>query len=250
MYFNNIYYEKHGTNKKKILILPGWGNTRYTFNLMINQLKKDYTVYIIDYPGFGNSIFPDRDLNIYDYANMVKDFMKYEKINNPIIIAHSFGGRISSILIGKYKLKVEKLILIDVAGIKRRKSMFKIIKQYTYKLLKKISIFISKRKRNIYLKKLIKVFGSNDYKNLNSNMYNTFKNIINEDLKKYIKNINTNTLIIWGKKDKDTKLKEGKIYNELIDNSKLIIIPNASHFPYLNYPNMINDIIYKYIKND
>lgn len=250
MYFNNIYYEKHGKGKKKVLILPGWGNTKNTFSLMINHLKNNYTVYIIDYPGFGNSIFPDKDLDIYDYANIVKGFMKYENITNPVIIAHSFGGRISSILIGKYKIKVDKLVLIDVAGIKQRKSIYKLLKQYIYKLLKKLKVFIPKRKKNIYLKKLINIFGSSDYKNLNINMYNTFKNIINEDLKIYYKEIKINTLIIWGKNDKSTKLKEGKMINKLITSSKLIIIPYAGHFPYLNYPNIVNKLIYNFVKKE
>ena len=55
--YNNIklYYEKYGNKKKYLLILPGWGNTRPTFYNIINFLKNIYTIYIIDYPGFGNS---------------------------------------------------------------------------------------------------------------------------------------------------------------------------------------------------
>ena len=71
MYFNtksmSIYYEKHGTiSDKTILILPGWGNTRSTFTNIINFFKNDYTIYIIDYPGFGNSKIPPSDLTIYN----------------------------------------------------------------------------------------------------------------------------------------------------------------------------------------
>ena len=55
---NVIYYEKHGTGKNIFLILPGWGNTRETFTYIINSLKVDNTVYIIDYPGLGNSPIP------------------------------------------------------------------------------------------------------------------------------------------------------------------------------------------------
>ena len=88
MYFNkdtySLYYEKHGNKDKTILILPGWGDTRKTFKMMIEYLQMNYTIYIIDYPGFGNSIFPEHDLTIYDYTNMIKDFMEEEKIVNPI----------------------------------------------------------------------------------------------------------------------------------------------------------------------
>ncbi len=247
MYYNkddiSMYYEKYGDGNKSIIILPGWGDTRKTFNFMINSLKDNYSVYIVDYPGFGKSIFPDKDLTIYDYANIIRDFIKNENINNPIIIAHSFGGRIATLISGYYKDKIDKLIMIDTAGIKSFKGPIKLLKQYIYKFLKKLNIFIPKRKRNLYLKKLIKIFGSSDYRNLNSNMYNSFKNIVNEDLKYYIKNIDTTTLIIWGKLDRDTPLRYGKYLHKKIRKSSYVVLAKAGHFSYLDYPTYTNKLI-------
>ncbi|MBO5414166.1 MAG: alpha/beta hydrolase [Bacilli bacterium] len=252
MYFNkdtySIYYEKHGNSNSIILILPGWGDTRKTFNILINYLKLNHTVYILDYPGFGNSIFPNHDLTIYDYTNIIRDFMKEENIINPIIIAHSFGGRIATLLTGYYKEKVNKLILIDSAGIKPKKSLFKLMKQYTYKLLKKVKYLLPKRKHNIYLKKLFRLFASTDYKALDNNMYQTFKNVVNEDLKYYYKYIEIPTLIIWGEKDIDTPLKDGYYMNKNITNSSLIVYPDIGHFSYLSYPTLTNQIINKFLE--
>ena len=235
MYYmkNNIklFYEIYGKdNKKEILILPGWGNTRKTFTSLIDTLKKNYKVYIFDYPGFGESPFPNKDLDIYDYSNLIYSFIKDNNIKNPSIISHSFGGRISIILTGLYKLKIDKLILIDIAGI-RRKSIKRKLKTIIYKLKKKLVIF--KKNKLKYLNNLRKKYSSTDYNNLNKNMYITFKNIINEDLRKYIKYINTKTLIIWGKQDKDTPIKDGYYIHKKIKNSKLIIYNKASHFVYL-----------------
>ena len=111
----NIYYEKYGNGKTNIVILPGWGETRHTFDQLINTLKNDFTVYILDYPGFGNSKFPNRDLDIYDYANLIKDFLMINSIENPILIGHSFGGIIIILLTGLYKIHIKSssfLILI------------------------------------------------------------------------------------------------------------------------------------------
>lgn len=253
MYYNkdtySIYYEKHGSGDKKILILPGWGDTRETFKFIIEYFKTNYTIYILDYPGFGKSIFPDYDLSIYDYTNIIRNLMKEENIKNPIIIAHSFGGRIATLMSAYYKDKIDKLILMDTAGIKPKKNIFKFIKQCTYKLLKKLKIFLPKRKRSLYLKRLIHLFGSKDYKNLNRNMQNSFKNIVNEDLKYYIQKIENKTLIIWGKKDKDTPLKDAKYMKKYIKDSTLVIYPDASHFSYLNYPNLTNQIINEFLKD-
>ena len=244
----NIHYEKFGNGEKNILILPGWGNTRPTFKWMIESLKNNYNVYILDYPGFGESPFPNRDLTIYDYANMIKTFIDVLQIKNPIIIAHSFGSRLALILEGELGLSLEKLIIIDGAGIKRRKKLKVILKQYLYKFLKKLRWILPKRKRKKYLEKLINIFASSDYKSIDDNMKKTFSNIVNEDLTYLLEEIKTETLLIWGEKDYDTPIKDGILMNKKIKDSGLIIIKKGTHFTYLDVPSYINSIILEFIK--
>lgn len=252
MYFksNNIsiYYEKHGNGENSLLILPGWGNTRNTFYPLINQLKEDYTIYIIDYPGFGNSPITEKELNIYDYAFIIKGLLNKLKIENPTIIAHSFGGRITSILLGYYKVKAKKVILIDVAGIKRRKKFKIFIREKIYKFLKKLTYLFPKIKQENYRQKLLQHFGSSDYKSIPISMQRTFQNIIKEDLRNYYKQISSETLIIWGEEDQDTPLKDGILIKKLIKNSALITYKNSNHFSYLNYPELTIRIISSFIK--
>lgn len=243
MYFKykdfNLYYEKIGNGINSIIILPGWGNTRETFRYIINHFKDKYTIYIFDYPGFGNSPIINKELTIYDYAETINEFIKTNSINNPIIISHSFGGRITSILLDKYKIKAKKIILIDVAGIKRF-NLKLFIKQIIYKTIKKTINIIPHKYRYSLYKKIFNYFSSSDYKKLPPNMYKTFKNIINKDLKKYYKNIKADTLIIWGENDKDTPLKDAYLLNKIINNSELIIYKNSSHFSYLENIETIN----------
>lgn len=243
-----IYYEKYGEKDKCILILPGWGNTRETFHYIINHFKKNYTIYILDYPGLGNSPIPAKSLTIYDYTELIISFMKQENISNPIIIAHSFGGRLTTLLTGYYKIQIDKLILIDIAGIKPKKTLKKIIKEKTYKILKKIIKLLPKLKQEIYHQKLLKIFASTDYNALPPTMHQTFKNIVNEDLTKYFPSINSEALIIWGENDQDTPLKDAIKIKKMIKNSALIILKKAAHYSYLQYPYLVNNIIYEYIK--
>ena len=243
----NIYYEKIGSGKENIIILPGWGNTRPTFNLMIDALKKYYNVYILDYPGFGNSSFPNRNLTIYDYAELIQNFINILDIKEPIVITHSFGTRIALILNAKLKIKFKKLIIIDGAGIKNKKCILLKSKQFLYKLLKKLSIIFPKKFKKLYLKKLVNIFGSADYKSLNDNMKKTFSNIVSEDLSYLLKDISSETLLIWGEKDCDTPLKDGIKMNNSIVDSGLIIIKNGTHFSYLDVPFYVNNIIIEFV---
>ena len=249
MYFKyndiNLYYEKYGNKKKSIIILPGWGNTRNTFSFMIDFLKNYFTIYIIDYPGFGNTAFPDYNLTIFDYTELIHEWIKYLELDNPILIGHSFGGRIITTLLGYYKYKYDNVIYLNSAGIKH-----KYFKTYIYKLLKKLKFILPKKLKEKYLNYLFKKFASNDYKDLNINMQNTFKNIVNTDLKYYLKNIKAKVLLIWGSNDNSTPLQDAIFMNKKINNSELIVLDKGTHFTYLDYPVLTNRIIFEQIKDE
>lgn len=245
-----IYYEKYGTNKETILILPGWGNTRQTFYYIINHFKTTHTIYIIDYPGFGKSPIPNKTLTIYDYSELIINFMKLLNINNPIIIAHSFGGRITSLLIGYHQYKLDKLILIDIAGIKPKKTLKRIIKEKIYKIKRKLISILPKEKQQTSYQKLLKKYASPDYLALPPTMHQTFKNIISVDLTNYFKRIKNETLLLWGEEDHSTPLKDAYKLKKIIPNSALIVFKKAEHYSYLNNPNLTNKIIYEFIKKE
>lgn len=254
MYFYHedisLYYEKYGNHKKSILILPGWGETRNTFYYMISFLKNYFTIYIVDYPGFGNSPFPNKDLTVYDYSNLIYELINELALDDPILIGHSFGGRIITTLIGYYKYNFSNIILMNSAGIKPKKTLSKRLKTYYYKFLQKLGNIFPEKLKIKWKNYLFNKFASNDYKDLNDNMKNTFKNIVNEDLTPYLKNIKTKTLLIWGDKDEATPIKDAYQMNKLIPNSELIVLKGATHFSYLEQPILINNILFEQLKNE
>ena len=238
----NFKYYKYGNSNKILIILPGWGETRKTFDFYINNLKDRFTIYIFDYPNFGNSKFPNSSLTIDDYAKFIKSFIEEKSINKPYILCHSFGCRLAILLVGKYRVLIDRLIIIGGAGIRRKsiKRFFSILK---YKLLKKLSIFLSNKKKEKYLNNLINKYGSIDYKELNELQRKTFSNIVNTDLRKYIPYIYSPTILIWGENDTSTPLKDAKYMNKRIKDSALITLKKGTHFVYLEYPFYVLNII-------
>ena len=243
----DVYENKFA--KKNILILPGWGEVKNTFYNLINYFRSNYNIYFIDYPSFGNSPIPDKDLTIYDYSMLVKNFIIDLELDDPYIIAHSFGGRIATILSGLYKLKLSKMVFIDTAGVKPRKTLKRFIKEKTYKFLKFMCTKLFKRTKKQKIRKLREIFSSSDYNSLPDSMLTTFRNIVNEDLKRYYDDIDSNVLLIWGKKDIDTPFKDAKFMKKHIKNSSLVVFNEATHFSYLEYSYAINVIIEDFIEN-
>ena len=153
MYFHykgiDLYYERYGFGKETLVILPGWGDTRKSFNYLIQVLQDYYTIYIVDYPGFGNTKFPNYNMTIYDYSDLIHEWLESLKLGNPVLLGHSFGGRILITLTGYYGYSYKKIILMNAAGIQPRKTIWKRIRGKCYRFLKKMTKLVPKflRKR-------------------------------------------------------------------------------------------------------
>ena len=80
-------------------------------------------------------------------------------------------------------------------------------------------------------------------------MKKTFQNIVSEDLTTYLKNIKSNTLLLWGEKDTSTPLTDGITMNKNILKSKLYIFKNIGHFVYLDNFQEALEILVKFIES-
>lgn len=253
MYFKfkdiNLYYEKYGTGKEELVILPGWGDTRSSWNYIINLLSDYYTIYILDYPGFGNTLFPSYDMTIYDYTCMIKEWLDELNLKNPTLLGHSFGGRILILLTGYYHYNYPKIILINSAGIKPKKTLRSIFRKYSYKLLMKFSNILPSLIKEKFKNYLFNHFASRDYKTLLPGMRKTFQNIVSEDLSSYLDEMVAQTLILWGDEDTSTPLRDAYLMKKKVKKSKLYVFKNAGHFTYLEEPIKTIELIANFIEN-
>lgn len=238
----NISYDVVGKGKQ-IILLHGWGTSKKTFVSLVEEIKSNYEVHTIDLIGFGESEEPLKPLCLSDYVLFLRDYIIRYNLQNPIILGHSFGGRIAIKYASLFN-DVSKLILVDSAGIKRvsLKTKYKIIK---YKFLKKWYKLI--HNQTMY-QKLLRNSGSNDYKVATPIMKQTLSLVTKEDLRKYIKKIKTETLILWGHNDKVTPYKDALYLKRHLKNSGLVTFDNTGHFPYLENKSHFNLVLKDYLK--
>ena len=231
----NINYEIYGEGFP-VLVLHGWGGCINSMLPIINGLKSNYKLIVIDFIGHGKSDFPLSPMGVPEYTSVVKDFIDELGINKLYLIGHSFGGRVSIMLAFLYPNLVKKMILVDSGGIKPKKTFKQICKVYSYKFVKnflKIVMFNSKHYQDIMVNYRKKA-GSSDYNALPENMKATFVKVVNQDLRQYLKNISTPTLVVWGECDQDTPLYMGKIIADGIKDSGLVVLKGAGHFSYID----------------
>lgn len=227
-------------NKKNpaVVFLHGWGGSIDSWGLIPARIAGfGFYSIVIDFSGFGDSAEPTNAYFVKDYAEELRELLSQLEITSCVLIGHSFGGRVAIKYSSLYGENVSKLVLVDSAGLKPRRGLTYKLKVWRYKSLKR------KVERGLKPKQLLNKYGSDDYRSLSPVMKQTFINVVNEDLSHECEKIECDSLIVWGRNDKDTPLNMAKKLKKLIKNSRLEIY-DAGHFSYLECMERFIDEIY------
>ena len=175
--------------------------------------------------------------SLSDYADEVKDFCKSKNLTRPFVLAHSFGARVVFKIAKERPDFFSKVVLVGPAGIKPRFSLKKAVKKKTFDFLKR---FIKREK--------LSAFYSKDYIGLSPIMKKSFVLVTRENLDEGIKRLSVPTLILVGKRDKETPVYMGRKLNKMIKNSKLKVLRGAGHFAFLDRPKQVCEYITEFCK--
>lgn len=228
--FGISYTIKNSDQKRDILFLHGWGSNKILMQNTFSKYLSSYRHIYVDLPGFGGSNNSYAISSSVEYSEIIKSFNTQVNFNGDIIVGHSYGGKVATLL------KPKLLVLIASAGIVLKKP-----------LKVKTKIFLTKILNRLNLKFLKRFLIANDARELSSNMYTTFKNIVNEDFSDIFKSYNGDALLFWGKDDKATPLSCAKIINNSISKSKLYTYEGDHYFFLKNAKNIEKGII-DYVK--
>lgn len=244
----NINYIVEGEGSP-VIVLHGWGCNIETVRSIVNILNDRYTVYALDLPGFGKSDEPKEAIDSFEYTEIVREFMKKMKIEKASFIGHSFGGKLSIIMGAKYPELVDKIVLVDSAGLIPKRGPKYYIKVYSFKALRFVyTRFFFWIKDEERMESFYKKFGSDDYQASQGVMRQILVKVVNESLKSLLKEIKAPTLIIWGENDDATPLYMAKTMEKEIEDSGLVVFEGAGHYAFLDDYSRFRAVINAFFK--
>jgi len=238
-----VFYEEFGEGAP-VLFLHGWGCDHSIFKSFFADLSGDYHVLALDFPGFGESEEPDDVWGVEEYTQMLEAFCKDLNLASPSFIAHSFGGRVS--ILYASRADVSRLVLVDAAGVKPKRSLGYYVKVYSYKCVKFLLLKV------LHSQKLFDAYrgnaGSSDYQKASPRMKAILSKVVNEDLCDRMPLIKAPTLLFWGTNDTATPLSDAKKMEKLIPDAGLVEVQGGSHFSFLDAPGMFSSVLKSFFK--
>lgn len=242
-----VHYEVTGPeNGKPVLLMHGWGCDHTTVRSIANAINTEMRVYNIDLPGHGASNEPPSTWGVDDYTTLMEKFTSIMQIEDPVLIGHSFGGRISILMSSRNP--IGKIVLIDAAGIKPKRSMKYYIKVYSFKTAKKVMPLVFGKKQG---GKMIDAWrgkaGSADYRNSSPVMRAVMSKCVNEDLTRHLPKIKASTLLLWGEEDKATPMSDARLMEKLIPDAGLVSWQGCGHYSFLDNPGAFRAVIRSFL---
>lgn len=234
-----------------VVMLHGWGASKELYRNVINTVAEKFRVIALDFPGFGGSAEPPTAWDVSQFADLTADFISSLGLDKIILLGHSFGGRVSIKLAARDDLpfKIERLILVDSAGIMPKRGLDYKLRVGSYKAAKKIMNTAPMRALFPHaVENMQKHRGSADYAAASPVMRGCLVKAVNEDLEPLLPKIEQDTLLIWGSLDDATPLDDGKTMEKRLPNAGLAVIEGAGHFSWLDSPAVFDAIIRSYLK--
>lgn len=241
-----LHYEVEGEGHPLIL-MHGWGCNTSTVVSIAKTAAQTNTVYNVDFPGFGQTPEPPAVWGVEEYTQLIEKMAEKLGLLNPVLIGHSFGGRVGILFASRNP--VDKLILVDAAGVKPRRKLKYYFKVYSFKLMKRLlPLIYGREKAAAKIEAQRSKRGSDDYANSSPRMRAILSKVVNEDLRNVMPRIETPTLLIWGENDTATPLADAKKMERLIPEAALVAFAGCGHYSFLDNPVQFAAVLNSFLK--
>ena len=234
----DINYLQYGEGKD-VLLLHGWGQNIAMMKPLGDNLCNNYRITIIDFPGFGESSEPPEPWTIEKYSKLLEDLVSELGIKKPILVGHSFGGRVAFHYAARHS--IEKLVIFASPCIRIQESL-----PLSVRILKALKKIPGLNNLGEFMKNYI---GSRDYKAASPIMRQTLVEVVNEDLSKFAREIEEPTLLIWGENDTEEPVSEAKELEKIMIDAALIVLP-GTHYAYLENLPRVTTILQEFFKEE
>ena len=246
MYGQNIHYFEVGQGPT-VILLHGLGGAKEFWLANIGALASKYHVYAIDQIGFGQSDKPLLDYEIATFADFLHGFMQAEKIAKATLVGNSFGGWIATDFAVQHPEMVDKLVLVDAAGLAWQKPLPD-LNPSTIAGWRTLIELVFYDKKMVSDEGVMQAFTQHMRNNDGYTIQRTVAGFATpqfEDGK--LASIHAATLVVWGRQDELIPLASGEKLRDGIAGAKLLVFEHCGHVPQIEKPAEFNQALLEFL---
>ncbi len=245
-----IYKTTTDSTKKSILLIHGIGdNASKDWNNQIKILSKEYQVFSLDLPGFGDSSKGIKNYSPDAYVDLIEFVSNHYKLNKFDLVGHSLGGAISILYSAKHPDKINRLVTVDVAGILQRVAIGKFVAS---RAIDKDALLTDRLESYLvkFVEKFEKIYAYTEEKiSSKSEKIKAGLELIDYNFGPILDKVKAPTLIIWGENDNISPLRTASVLHSRIDQAQLKIISNAGHTPMQDQSSIFNETLLDFLSS-
>ena len=232
----SIHYFDMGSGPV-VVLLHGLGSRKEDWVPVLEPMAQKYRLLVPDQIGFGRSDKPLLDYSIQTYVDFLNEFLQQLKVEKASLVGESLGGWIAGLYVaeiasGAHLIPVERLVLVDAAGLKQdtpipdlNPSSLAAMRSVMEAVFYDTSWVNEDALRKIFTDKL----AVHDGYTVRSFLGNPTRE--KERLDDRLASIKVPTLVVWGKQDKLLPIASGERYAAGIAGAKLVSFEKCGHVP-------------------
>ena len=259
-----VIYRTAGSGPPVVLI-HGMVNSSHHWREVALRLADRYTVIAPDLIGHGDSATPRGDYSLGAHAAVIRDLLTAIDVRGATIVGHSLGGGVAMQFFWQFPQLVERLVLVSSGGLGREVSpllrsaalpgasvaLRVVAGRRSLAALDRVAAALdaSGSARGVYVRAVVRALRPLERPGSREAFLQTLRSVI--DLQGQHVSATDRlyllgpvpTLIVWGERDNTIPLQHGRSAHEAIPHSRFETLPRAAHFPHLEDPDGLADVL-------
>jgi pimeloyl-ACP methyl ester carboxylesterase len=193
----NLFGEPYGEGPPQVVFLHGWARRGQDFSASASELADQGVASVaLDLPGFGSSPLPTVAGGARHYAELLAPALRQMNAQPLVLVGHSFGGKIATVIAATHPQLVRSLVLTGVPLVRGTASSkspwrYRVIRALHTKGMTSDEKMEAARQR----------YGSTDYRNATGLLRDVLVATVNESYEAELALVAAPVVMVWGELD-------------------------------------------------